>query len=158
VDVHLSVHTVEKEFPMRRTFALLSIALLFPALVVAAEPQTQAPPPASASVQLPSEYMLVTVILRHDQSLSLDEINKKVDASGFWKQFPPEGIEVASWYVVMGIGHVVTLKVPPARLREVNLSVERTAWGAYRTEFYPTYDYRALAAQRREAAAPVAPK
>jgi hypothetical protein len=93
--------------------------------------------------------VLVTIMLRHDQSMSLDEINKKVDATGFWKQFPPDGIEVASWYVVMGIGHVVTLKVPPARLREVNLAVERSAWGAYRTEFYPSYDYREIARQNR---------
>jgi hypothetical protein len=35
-------------------------------------------------------------------------------------KFPPEGIVVESWYVAMGLGHVVTLRVPPARLREVN--------------------------------------
>jgi hypothetical protein len=28
------------------------------------------------------------------------------------------------------------------RLREVNLQIEHGAWGAFRTEFYPTYDYR----------------
>jgi hypothetical protein len=141
---------------MRRSVVLLSCALLVSVLTVAAEPQ--APPPAQASLATPADYMLVTVVLRHDQSLSLDEINKKVDATGFWKQFPPDGIEVASWYVVMGIGHVVTLKVPPARLREVNLAVERTAWGAYRSEFYPTYDYRELARQRRGGTTAAAPK
>jgi len=41
----------------------------------------------------------------------------------------------------MGIGQVVTLRVPPARLREVNRMIEQKAWGAYRTDFYPTYDY-----------------
>jgi len=141
---------------MRRSVVLLLLALLIPVLAVAAEPQ--APQPAQASMALPPDYMLVTVMLRHDQSLSLDEINKKVDATGFWKQFPPDGIEVVSWYVVMGIGHVVTLKVPPARLREVNVAVERSAWGAYRTEFYPTYDYRELARQRRAVGAQTAPK
>jgi hypothetical protein len=34
------------------------------------------------------------------------------------------------------------LKVPAARLREVNLAIENSAWGAFRTEFYPTYDYQ----------------
>jgi hypothetical protein len=27
--------------------------------------------------------------------------------------------------------------------------IERAAWGAYRTEFYPTYDYRALYKQEQ---------
>jgi hypothetical protein len=35
----------------------------------------------------------------------------------------------------------VTLQVPAARLREVNLAIEKNAWGAFKTEFYPTYDF-----------------
>jgi len=52
-----------------------------------------------------------------------------------------------SWYVMMGIGQVVTLRVPAERLRDVNLAVEETAWGGYHTEFYPTYDYKPIAEQ-----------
>jgi hypothetical protein len=51
---------------------------------------------------------------------------------------------VVSWYVMMGIGQVITLRVPAERLREVNRAIEQTAWAAYRTEFYPTYDYKAI--------------
>ncbi len=43
---------------------------------------------------------------------------------------------------MMGIGQVVTLKLPAKRLREVNLAIEQNAWGAFETEFYPTYDFR----------------
>jgi hypothetical protein len=35
----------------------------------------------------------------------------------------------------------VTLRVPPDRLREVNRGIKENGWGAYRTEFYATYDY-----------------
>lgn len=86
--------------------------------------------------------ILLTVFLRHQQDKNLAEINARLDATGFWKQFPPPGIEVESWYVMMGIGQVVTLRVPAARLREVNLALEKCAWGAFKTEFYPTYDFR----------------
>ena len=55
-------------------------------------------------------------------------------------------------YIVMGIGQVVTLRVPAERLREVNRAVEETAWGAYRSEFYPTYDYKAVAQEQRKSA------
>jgi hypothetical protein len=41
----------------------------------------------------------------------------------------------------MGIGHIITLRFPPDKLREVNLAFEHGVWGAFRTEFYPTYDY-----------------
>ena len=36
----------------------------------------------------------------------------------------------------MGIGQVVTLRVPAERLRKVNRGIEQTAWGGYRTGFY----------------------
>jgi len=32
----------------------------------------------------------------------------------------------------MGLGYIVTLRVPPARLREVNRAVEQTAWKGFR--------------------------
>jgi uncharacterized protein with GYD domain len=109
-------------------------------------------PSASAAPQAtpPGDYILLTVFLKHDQSKTLEEINQQLEASGFWQAFPPAGIEVESWYVMMGIGQVVTLRVPPQRLREVNLAIEKHAWGAFRTEFYPSYDFRAIAARQRE--------
>jgi hypothetical protein len=87
---------------------------------------------------------LLTVFLRHDQTKNVNEINEIVGKTGFRDKFPPQGIEVVSWYVMMGIGQVVTLRVPPGRLREVNLAIEQGAWGGYRTEFYPTYDYKPI--------------
>lgn len=88
------------------------------------------------------DEILLTIFLKHDQSKPLGEINAELEKTGFWSRFPPPGVEVASWYVMMGVGQVVTLKVPAGRLREVNLAIEQSAWGAFRTEFYPTYDFR----------------
>ncbi|MFM0731164.1 hypothetical protein PQQ52_11825 [Paraburkholderia sediminicola] len=116
------------------------------ALVVAG---TQAAMPAAASAAAPDDTFLLTIFLRHDESKPLPKINDQLRAQGFFKTFPPPGIEVVSWYVMMGIGQVVTLRVPASRLREVNRAIETTAWGGYRTEFYPTYDYKAQAQQMR---------
>ena len=124
----------------------LTLALLL-AVVLPVRATAQPPGPAS-----PSDYVLLTVVLKHDQSKTLDEINKIQDESGFWAKFPPDGIQVESWYVVMGLGQVVTLRVPPARLREVNRAIELTAWKAFRTEFYPTYDLREAVKGLRERA------
>jgi len=99
---------------------------------------------AAQAQEKKQDAILLTIFLKHDQSKTLGEINAQLDKTGFWKKFPPEGTEVVSWYVMMGIGQVVTLRVPPDKLREVNLSLERYAWGAYRTEFYPTYDFKSV--------------
>ena len=93
--------------------------------------------------------MLLTIFLEHDQSKTLKEIGAALDQSGFWAALPPDGVTIESWYVMMGIGFVITLRLPPDKLREVNLVIERTAWGSFRSEFYPTYDYRAIAEEKR---------
>jgi hypothetical protein len=93
--------------------------------------------------------MMLTIFLKHDQTKTLAEINKHLDETGFWKRFPPEGVEVVSWYVMMGIGQVVTLKLPGHRLRDVNLTIEQSAWGGFATEFYATYDFRPVWEQIR---------
>mgnify|MGYP006292504741 CR=1 FL=1 len=85
--------------------------------------------------------MLLTIFLKHDQAKTLGEIGEQLDKTGFWETFPPEGTEVVSWYVMMGLGQVVTLRVPPDKLRAVNVAIERNAWNAFRTEFYPTYNF-----------------
>jgi hypothetical protein len=100
--------------------------------------------PAENAAPTADNAVLLTIFLKHDQSRPLSELNAQLDKQGFYKAFPPAGIEVVSWYVMMGIGQVVTLRLPASRLREINRIFETTAWGSYRTEFYPTYDYKAV--------------
>ena len=114
------------------------------------QPTASLAPPAAMAA--PSETMLLTVFLKHDQAKTLDEIKAHLAETGFWAKFPPEGIEIESWYVMMGIGQVVTIRVPPERLREINVVIEKSAWGAFRTEFYPTYDLRPVQRGLRERA------
>jgi hypothetical protein len=112
-----------------------------PAQGPAAPPPISSAPTAAAASGAPGAILL-TIFLRHDQSKPLPEINAQADKNGFKDLFPPAGVDVVSWYVMMGIGQVVTLRVPPDKLREVNLAIENGAWGAYRSEFYATYDYK----------------
>jgi hypothetical protein len=131
----------------RKMWQMLSSLPLFAAVANRAagrEPVASPPSPSGG----PGMEML-TIFLRHDQAKTLDEINDHLKSTGWYKNFPPEGAEVLSWYVVMGIGQVVTLKFPAEKLREINVLIERAAWGGYRTEFYPTYDYRALYKQEQ---------
>jgi hypothetical protein len=110
--------------------------------------QTATPTPTAAPAEnaapTADNAVMLTVFLKHDQSRPLSELNAQLERQGYYKAFPPAGIEVVSWYVMMGIGQVVTLRLPASRLREVNRIFENTAWGSYRTEFYPTYDYKAI--------------
>jgi uncharacterized protein with GYD domain len=113
-----------------------------------------APVPLSSQDSPDAGTFLLTIFLRHDQSKTVDEINEHSRQTRFADMFPPKGIEVVSWYVMMGIGQVVTLRVPPNRLREVNLAIEHGAWGGYHTEFYATYDYKPIWEASRKAAVP----
>src|SRR5262245_47953948 len=112
----------------------------------------QSPPANASAAETTKGSFLLTIVLRHDQSKTLSEINQHLKQNGYFQKFPPEGIEVVTWYIVMGIGQVVTLRVPAERLREVNRAVEETAWGGYRSVFYPTYDYKPIAQQQRQSA------
>ncbi len=89
------------------------------------------------------EAFLLTVYLKHDQTMNIAQINEIATQNRLNEIFPPEGVEIVDHYVFMGIGQVIVLRVPPNRLRMVNVAIERGAWGAYQTEFYPTYDLAA---------------
>ena len=113
--------------------------------------------PAVAQTSLPAAQegpnkgsMMLTIFLRHDESKTLDDINAQLARQHYPERFPPKGVEIVSWYVMMGIGQVVTLRLPAERLREINRAIEQTAWGPYRTEFYPTYDYKPTALEERK--------
>jgi hypothetical protein len=109
-----------------------------------AAPAQTATAPAENAAPTADNVVMLTIFLKHDQSRPLSELNAQLEKQGYYKAFPPPGVEVVSWYIMMGIGQVVTLRFPASRLREVNRALENTAWGAYKTEFYPTYDYKSV--------------
>jgi hypothetical protein len=88
-----------------------------------------------------SDSIMITIFLKHQQDKNLDSIQGIEKKNHFDQLFPPKSARVVSWYVMMGIGQVVTVKIPAAELRTLNTAIEKGAWGAFDTEFYPTYDY-----------------
>ena len=135
----------------------LSLALAGSAPALAQSPPQGTPLAGPAAPEAPPAVVpadkgmsTLTIFFKHDESQTLDEINARLRRQHFYESFPPPGVEVLSWNVLMGVGQVVTLRFPSERLREVNRAVEKTAWGGYRTEFFPTYDYRPTAAKERQ--------
>jgi hypothetical protein len=128
---------------MTRTgISLIVLAAL--ALCGGALAQAPTAPPVGSATATADNAVLLTVFLKHDESRPLNELNAQLAKQGFYKAFPPPGIEVVSWYVAMGVGQIVTLRLPATRVREVNRVIEDTAWGVYRTEFFLSYDYKAV--------------
>src|ERR1700733_9292889 len=124
---------------MKRPWILPGLLMAMSLAVAPVRPViAQASPQSSA----PTNSILLTIFLRHDQTKTVNEIDEHLKKAGWFDKFPPEGVEIVSWYVMMGVGQVVTLRVPADKLREVNRIIEESAWGGYRTEFYPTYDYK----------------
>ena len=117
--------------------ALMALAVALCSIAVAQDG------PLTGPLLEDSDAFLLTVYLKHDQTMNITEINEIATRNQLNEIFPPEGVEIVDHYVFMGIGQVIVLRVPPDRLRMVNIAIERGAWGAYQTEFYPTYDLRA---------------
>jgi hypothetical protein len=91
--------------------------------------------------QQSQDSVMITIFLKHQEDKNLDSIQVIQKKNHFDELFPPKSARVVSWYVMMGIGQVVTLKIPASELRTLNMSIEKGAWGVFNTEFYPTYDY-----------------
>lgn len=94
--------------------------------------------------------VMLTIVLRHDQTNDLDAIQARLKARDWWERFPPEGVRIVSWTVAMGLGQIVTLEMPPRLLPVVNLELERSAWGVFQTDCYPTYDFEPVRERIRE--------
>ncbi len=115
---------------MKTTIALLTATFLI-SFTLKCQAQTK---PSSDS-------LMITIFLKHQQDKNLKALQQIQESNKLWELFPPKEARVISWYVMMGIGQVVTVRIPAHALRALNLSIENGAWGAFETEFYPTYDY-----------------
>ncbi len=62
--------------------------------------------------------MLLTIFLRHHETKAVDEINEHLRQTGWYDRFLPPGVEVIAWFVMIGIGLVVILHLPPDKLRD----------------------------------------
>ena len=129
---------------------LTALAVLASATIFNSDSGAQTP--TDSATPTPDSAVMITIFFKHDESRPLSELNAQLEKQGYYKAFPPAGVEVVSWYVMMGIGQVVTLRLPASRLRELNRIIENQAWGAYHTEFYPTYDYKAVGLAAHEKA------
>jgi hypothetical protein len=97
-----------------------------------------------------ADKVLLTVILHHDQSKTLDEIMAHAKKTGFYRDWPPEGVEPVSWTVAMSHGFIITVRVDADKVRNLNRYMEGKAWGAWRYEVYPSYDFIPIAAQLKK--------
>ncbi|RKE81782.1 MULTISPECIES: hypothetical protein [Chryseobacterium] len=88
-----------------------------------------------------NDSVMVTVILRHMQENPVDSIQARVMKQKFYQKLNKSHTRIVSWNVVMGIGQIITLRFKPEYTREVNQVFESGAWGGFKTEFYPSYDF-----------------
>lgn len=87
------------------------------------------------------DRVMLTIFLKHTQRLTLEEMGENLRKNGFFQKFPPDGVEVLSWYQLMSFGHVITLMVPPAKVREVNRAIESGSYTTFKSEVYVGYDF-----------------
>lgn len=74
--------------------------------------------PSGNATPTPDNAVMLTILLKHDETRPSTELNAQLEKQGFYQAFPPAGVEVVSWNIVMGIGQVVTLRLSASQLRE----------------------------------------
>jgi len=97
----------------------------------------------------PCDSIMITIMMKHHQDKNIEQLREIRNKNGFLENFPPKSARVISWYVMMGIGQVVTVKIPASERRALNMSVEQSVWGAFSTEFYPTYDLHPVMKEKK---------
>jgi hypothetical protein len=127
-----------------KILTLCCLLCFFAAPALAQQPDAKPEGPSTTPLVAHADSVLVTVILKHQQDKNLSELRRILEAQGFWEIFPPEDAEVLSWTIAMGLGHIITLKVPAGAVRRLNLAIENGAWGAYNSEIYLSYDYQPI--------------
>ena len=70
--------------------------------------------------------------------------------TGFYRDFPPEGAELVSWVVAMSHGFIIHLRVRPDGVHALNRFMEQKAWGVFRYEVFPSYDFAPIATQLKK--------
>lgn len=95
----------------------------------------------SGQFYIANDSVTLTVILRHLQENPVDTIQGRIMKQKFYEKLSQSHAKVLSWNVVMGIGQIITLRFRPQYIREINQVFESGAWGGFKTEFYPTYDF-----------------
>jgi hypothetical protein len=93
---------------------------------------------------------MLTIILHHDQSKTLDEIIAHLKKTGFFRDFPPEGTELVFGVDVMSYGLIIQVRVEVDKLRTLNRYIAQRAYGVYRCEVYPSYDFVPILAQLKK--------
>ncbi|HEY0218519.1 MAG TPA: hypothetical protein VGC26_01955, partial [Afipia sp.] len=98
-------------FSRRIIVPMLALALSLTVLPLPDASAQVAAPSAGTASATDDNALILTVFLKHDQSRPLSELNAQLEKQGFYKAFPPAGVEVLSWNVVMGIGQIIVLKL-----------------------------------------------
>lgn len=146
---------------MRNSIGILPFtALLLAPILWLSAPAAQAQTAAAAVAApgLPKDTILLTLILHHDQTKTFAAIKQQEKDTNFAKLFPPPGVEIVSWNIVMGVGQEIVLRLPPDKLRELLGVIERCTYGVYKSEWYITYDYKQIwEANKAKDAAAAAP-
>ncbi|QDG49590.1 hypothetical protein FIV42_02190 [Persicimonas caeni] len=115
------------------------IVSLFLVCLVVSAVATLAGAPAQTQEHNPSTF--VTLVLHQKKAESLVAFKEQLKENGFQEAFPPEGVEIVSWTGSLGLGHVITLRLPTYKIPEVREVIEDRQWGDIEPKLYSSYDF-----------------
>ena len=79
---------------MASRIRLFVVAMLTIALAAHAAMAQSTVPPGDSAPATPENAVMLTVFLKHDQSRPLGELNAQLEKQGYYKAFPPDGMNL----------------------------------------------------------------
>ena len=104
-------------------------------------------PLAAAALPWPEDMQSRTLYLRADQPRAMAELNRQLRSPGASGDVLAPGVEVISWYVLMGIGQIVTLRLKRPSPHGLMPLSEANRGPLFRTDACEAFDFGALYAQ-----------
>jgi hypothetical protein len=80
----------------RGKMLLTALVLAASALTLNSNTIAQTVAPAPAAAPTPDNAVMLTIFFKHDETRPLGELNAELEKQGFYKAFPPDGVEVVS--------------------------------------------------------------
>ncbi len=95
--------------------------------------------PAQTRERNPST--LLTLVLHQTKDQSVEEFQQQLRDNHFQQAFPPDGVEIVSWTGVVGMGYVITMRLPNYKVPEVRHAINARKWGDITPKLYSAYDF-----------------
>jgi hypothetical protein len=98
------------------------------------------PAPNSTEAKPPLKQSSLLTLIIHEELSKEKALIPMLSKDKLRSKFERYGAEIISWRVALGLGEIITVRVPAGELRTVHRDVAALQSGSLQIGYYPTYE------------------